>query len=58
MPAARLIALIALVILAAAATLALAWGVAGIGAMPLWQAAIGPVLLAAVLALRLFRRGR
>ncbi|MFN0114399.1 MAG: hypothetical protein ACKVPY_06960 [Paracoccaceae bacterium] len=48
----RFAAILLFVILAAGATIALAWGVAG-DVMPVWQAALGPLLLAAMIALRL-----
>jgi hypothetical protein len=51
MQKARFIALLAMVIVMAAATVWMAWVWSAAGA-PVWQAAIGPVLLAIVLLLR------
>lgn len=48
----RFVALVGAVIIAAGATLALAWGVAG-EVMPYWQAAIGPLLLLTLILVRL-----
>mgnify|MGYP003407059752 len=51
MPASRLIILIAFAVIGGAATIALAYGWALTGA-PIWQAAIGPLLLVAILVFK------
>jgi hypothetical protein len=52
---ARYVAILAMVLIAAGATVAMAYGFAQMGG-PVWQAALGPVLLAAFLAVRWFGR--
>jgi hypothetical protein len=55
MQSARFIAILTMVIIAGGATIAMAYGYAQMGG-PVWQAALGPVLLAAFLAVRWFGR--
>jgi hypothetical protein len=52
---ARYVAILAMVLIAAGATIAMAYGFAQMGG-PVWQAALGPVLLAGFLAVRWFGR--
>lgn len=49
----RMIVIVAMVVVAAAATVALAFAMVSIGA-PEWQAALGPILLVAIIAVRWF----
>ena len=57
MQSARFIAILTMVIIAGGATIAMAYGYAQMGG-PAWQAALGPVLLAAFLAVRWFGRAK
>lgn len=47
----RMAVIVMMVMIAAAATIALAYGLATIG-VPIWQAAFGPILLAGIILFR------
>jgi hypothetical protein len=57
MQTARYVAILAMVIIAGTATIAMAYGYAMMGG-PVWQAAIGPLLLGGFIAFRWFGRAR
>ncbi len=57
MPTVRYVAILAMVLIAGAATIAMAYGFARMGG-PVWQAAIGPLLLGGFIALRWFGRAK